>query len=320
MNEPQPSSSDAVAAVVKAAATAAPVSATPVSATAATAAAPASATLPADLFYWVVLPPDTPGVRSEKAYRAERVLPVNVDTLHQVWCRLPDGGRVMVAIEPDRLRHALINRTDITPATWSVVPASTPGHLPEAVEQLRPHLNCLHGAFEPAPRRRLRLATIAVGAAGFMLSAIALIAGMERHRDEYRQVATTVSERLQRQLQSSVPGDQTTPADLRLTMELRRLEASAALAPDGGLNAAHLLQKLCDRLPRDVRMQAESISVAADRISLRIRTVNLASAERIHQACAALAQGGLRLEPLQAQQAEGYAIAVVDLVRGQEKP
>ena len=161
MNEPQPSSSDAVAAVVKAAATAAPV----------------SATLPADLFYWVVLPPDTPGVRSEKAYRAERVLPVNVDTLHQVWCRMPDGGRVMVAIEPDRLRHALINRTDITPATWSVVPASTPAHLPEAVEQLRPHLNCLHGAFEPAPRRRLRLATIAVGAAGFMLSAI--VSGIE---------------------------------------------------------------------------------------------------------------------------------------------
>ena len=65
------------------------------------------ATLPPELFYWVVLPPEVPGVRSEPAYRAERVLPVNVDQLHQVWCRLPDGGRVLAAIEPERLRQAL---------------------------------------------------------------------------------------------------------------------------------------------------------------------------------------------------------------------
>lgn len=280
-----------------------------------------TATIPAELFYWAHIPDPGSFHRGRLISQAERLVPVDVDTLHQCWARLPAGaGWLMIGIEPHRLRQHLAGRSDISPRIWALVPSGIPAHLPGDSERVRGRLNCLWGPFEPAPRRRLRLTCGATAAVGGLLVIVALLVGMECHRHSWLQIAAAVTTRTTQRLQDMVPGDPGLPADQRLVMELRRLEASAGLGKADDIDVPGVLQTLINGLPRDLRVQTEALSVTSDRISWRARVVDLASAERLQQACASVAVSGFRPQPLQAQQGVGYALAVIDLVRSPVQP
>jgi hypothetical protein len=272
-------------------------------------------TLPAELFFWVTLTRDDVRGGGKLSYRAERLLPVNVDTLHQTWQRLANGGWVMMGIEPQRLQLALQQHPDLTESIWSVIPDRIPGHLPTEIEAIRPQLNCLHGQFEPAPRQRLNRLIKQVLIIGLSSAAFFALIGMERQRSALFVQAEAVNKRLQQRLESSLPGDPTIPADQRLIMELRRLEASTAVVSPSGTDAARMTQNIIGRLPRDTRYQVEALTISDERISLRVRLVDLSVAEKLHRALVELSTTDLRIQPLQAQQLDGYAMAVIDFQR-----
>ncbi len=270
--------------------------------------------MPADLLYWGFLPAGTAGDAQAGRYRVERFLPVDIDRLHGTWRRLPGGEQIFIGIEPERLRTHLAERADVTPQTWSLVPDRVPAHLPARCAAARTSLDLLHGAFEPAPRRRLRRALAATCLGAALLVALLALVGIERQRQRRLDLAAALDAATRRRIELAVPGDDAQPAAQRLLLELRRLEASAALSGQGGDDAARTLEALLAALPTELRIQVESLVVAPDRILIRARTADLVAAEKLHQALARVPGVPYRSEPLQAQQAEGFALANISLV------
>ena len=273
------------------------------------------AEFPAELLYWGFLPAGAGDAQAAR-YRVERFLPVDIDQLHGTWRRLPGGERIFIGIEPERLRAHLATRDDISPRTWGLVPDRIPDHLPAACAAARTTLDLLHGAFEPAPRRRLRRVLAATCLAAVLLVALLTLVGIERQRQRRLDLAAALDAATRRRIELAVPGDGGQPAAQRLLLELRRLEASAALSTQASDDAARTLEALLAALPADLRIQVESLIVAPDRIIIRARTADLVAAEKLHRALARVPGVPYRSEPLQAQQAEGFALANISLVAG----
>jgi hypothetical protein len=276
----------------------------------------------ADLLYWGRLDPDaTKATPEAQRYRFEGVLPVPVDTLHLIQARLPDGTVVMAGIEPDRLRSYLANRGDITPSTWEVLPDRLPAHITAALspadgDAVIAKLNLLHGPFEPETRRVLRQRISWVLHGGVVLAALLAAIGVERRASALHTHTEQVRTETRRLLTGVVPlqpGDR--HPELRLTMELRRLEQAASGKGTSGMDPIAALSAVWRVWPAALRTQIDAISALPDRLVLRGTVPTLAEAELLAQACRSLeADLRLRVQPLQAQVTDRGATFLLTLV------
>lgn len=279
----------------------------------------AVARIPADLLYWGHLPAGT-ARGAALAYRFERVLPVPVEQVHTTHVPTADGGVLIVGIEPERLRSHLAVRPDIDPSTWELVPDRLPDHLLAiaGAGQRLAGLNLLHGEFEPAPHRRLRRIMWWVVQLGVAATALLAVVGVERrvqaahdHAAEQRRAAQTA-------LLSVVPASAgALKPEVRLTMEVRRLEQAARDPAATSLDLAQTLQALWHAWPPGLRVQVDTLGANAERIVIRGRTAGLAEAEQVARACARIVSDGVlyRADPLQAQHDERGATFLLTLVR-----
>lgn len=271
-------------------------------------------TIPAEMLYWAWVPPSQSTTAQADRYAAERLLPVDCDQLHLVMNAAPGGGRLIAAIEPERLRRFLLDVDASAGAPWELVPDRAPPGLPADAVALIGTINLLTGSFEPAPRRTFRHRCLGIAAVGIAVSLLLLVIGTARNaawsRAEAARLRSEAGQRLAAALPSA-PGDAVTP-DERLTMELRRLDAAAALPSGTRIDVPHATQLLLAAIPADLRVQVENLSLASDRVTARVRVPDLASAERLQQAWSAVAPAAhLRPEPLQAQRQEGVAVATL---------
>lgn len=276
----------------------------------------------ADLLYWGRLAQDAGGATSEaQRYRFEAVLPVPVDSLHLIQARLPDGTVVMAGIEPDRLRSHLVDRGDITPSTWEVLPDRLPAHVADALspadrDDVIAKLNLLHGPFEPETRRVVRRRVSWALHGGVVLAALLAIIGVERRASALHAHAEQVRTETRRLLTGVVPllpGDR--HPELRLTMELRRLEQAASGSGTTGMDPITALSSLWRVWPATLRTQIDAVNALPDRLVLRGTVPTLADAELLAQACRSVeADLRLRVQPLQAQVTDRGATFLLTLV------
>jgi hypothetical protein len=277
------------------------------------------ATIAADLLYWGQVPPGNAGSPDSVRFRFERYLPVPVERLHLVSTTLPDHSTLIVGIEPERLRAHLAGRTDVTPQTWELVPAAVPPHL-SAVPQVQERigrLNLLHGDFEPAPHRTVRRRTLVLIQVIIALVLALVLVGVERRFQAATRHAAAAQQAIAAALQSALPPTPGVRPELRLTMELRRLEQAARDPATVSSDLAGILQGLWRTWPHDLRAQVDTLGINAERVVIRGRVAALADAERLASACAKLdlPDDRFRLEPLQAQQDDRGATFLLTLVR-----
>ncbi len=280
---------------------------------------PSVTKIPAELLYWGHLPAGTTSGDALR-FRFERFLPIPIEQLHSAQVAIANGGFLIVGIEPDRLRAYLATRTDITPATWELVPDRLPEHvaeIPGAAQRLST-LNLLHGDFEPAPSRRLRTIMAFAIHLGLAMTVLLVVIGVERRVQLARDHA--VAQRLATRAALALvipdaPGG--VKPELRLTMEVRRLEQAARDPAATSGDLAHLIQALWRVWPTTLRAQVDTVSANPERIVIRGRTAGLAQAEQLAQACAQVISDDVRYraEPLQAQGDERGASFLLTLVR-----
>jgi len=278
--------------------------------------------VPADVLYWGRLASDAVKATPEaQRYRLESVLPIPVDTLHTIHAQLPDGRLVMAGIEPERLRSHLVNRGDVTPSTWELVPDQLPGHIanllsPAECDAVIAKLNLLHGPFEPEARRVVRRRVSWVLHGGLVLAALLVVIGIERRvsaMQGYAEQVRTETRRLLHDVLPPQPGDR--HPELRLTMELRRLEQAASGNTVTGMDPVEALSSLWQAWPADLRTQIDAVSALPDRLVIRGSVPTLADAERLAQACRSVEAGlHLRVQPLQAQVTDRGATFLLTMV------
>ena len=273
--------------------------------------------IPAELLYWGVVPASattTAQASQAERYAVERWLPVDTDRLHVVATQAHSGERVVVGIEPERLRRWLADQPVSWAATWELIPDHVPPGVPAVAATAKWSL--LTGEFEPAARRQAR-AWMRLG----LLSAAAVVAvlaviGAERRVAWAQREARRVSDETAAVIAAVFPpgtGDPSTP-DERLTMAVRQAEATGSAPRHGAV--PQILQRLLSALPANVRLQTEGLSTTDERVSLRVRVPDLAAAETLQRAWQAAApELHLRAEAMQAQTQDGAAVAVITLVR-----
>jgi hypothetical protein len=280
----------------------------------------AVATIPAGLLYWGHLPPQSVATADAVRFRFERFLPVPVEKLHLATVTLRDRSSVLVGIERERLHTYLAGRGDITPQTWELIPDGTPPHLseiPDAGRIIR-ELNLLHSEFEPAPRRALRRVTTVVAQVALVLITLFIVVGVERRHQAAADYVVAQRQAIATALASVVPPNAGgVKSEMRLTMEVRRLEQAARDPAAATSDVAQALQALWRVWPRDLRAQVDTVGANTDRVVIRGRVPGLAEAERLATACAMLSvpDQRFRAEPLQAQQDERGATFLLTLVR-----
>lgn len=278
------------------------------------------ATIPADLLYWGYLPPGGPADGEAQRYRFERVLPVPVESVHLASTRLPDGGTLLVGIEPERLRARLAG--DAATA-WEVLPDGLPDYLAALPASSVLRLDLRHGAFEAPARWRVRCRVAIALQVLLGAAAVLVMVGVERRvANDAQRVAAVRAQARQAVVQvlpavGSGAQSPTQSPSQRLTMELRRLELAVRdpAAVDGDL--APVLEAVWQRWPTDVRIQTEAIAASAERVAVRGRVAGLAEAERLATACTTITAGGVRYraEPIQVQQDPRGASFLLTLVR-----
>ena len=277
------------------------------------------ATIPADLLYWGYLPPGGPVDGEAQRYRFERVLPVPVESLHLASTRLPDGGTLLIGIEPERLRARLAGDAA---SAWEVLPDGLPTHLAALPASSVLRLDLRHGAFEAPARRRVRRRVAIALQVLLGAGACLVIAGVERRvaNDDQRVVSVRAQARqaVAQILPAVGSGTQSSQSPTqRLTMELRRLELAVRDPAAVDSDLAPVLEALWQRWPTDVRIQTEAIAASAERVAVRGRVAGLAEAERLATACATITAGGVRYraEPIQVQQDPRGASFLLTLMR-----
>lgn len=273
--------------------------------------------IPAALLYWGVAPVSVvtgPAVSHVERYALERWLPVDTDHLHMVAAQAVTGERVMIGIEPERLRRWLAEQPVSWPQIWDLVPDRLPPGVPALVATARWSL--LVGEFEPAARRSARTQIRWGLISAALVIALLAVIGTERTVAWANREARRISDETAARIVEAFPpgpGDASTPSE-RLLMAVRQSAANRAGASRG--TAPRLLQKLLAALPAQIRLQAEVLSVTEERVNFRVRVPDLAAAEAVHQAWQALApEVHMRAEAMQAQSQDGVATAVITLVR-----
>jgi hypothetical protein len=275
------------------------------------------ATLDARLLYWVRLPQAARLSAAQQDYRFERVLPRPVEGLHIARAALPDGSVLLAAIEPDRLRAQLAQRSDVGPATWALVPDRIPTHL-GAEDGVRLRLDLLHGAFEPAARRGVRRLRDAVTAGALGLACALAVVGIERRSAAYDHAGAALRQVTTERLTAALGSGGPLPPAARLTQELRRLEQAAGGATAPTADPPSVLQQLWAAWPRDVVAEIETVSLTSDRLVVRGAVPTLADAERLARASPLITVGTavFRAQPLQAEQRpQGAAFLITWLLQ-----
>ncbi len=279
--------------------------------------------IPARLLYWGRLPHEAAKQSSEaQNYRFERILPFPVDQLHTARARLPGGGVLIVGIEPERLRSHLATRDDVTPRTWELLPDRLPEHVAPLVAETDTNgvmdgLNLLQGQFEPESRRSLRRRVVFIMTGGLLVAAALVMLGIEQRTNRLQQHSKLIRAESSAVIARAVTvqaGDR--HPELRLTMELRRLEQANAGNADDGLDVVGALTALLRQWPKDMRTQIETIAAMNDRLVIRGIVPSLSDTERLAQACRTLDPSlKLRAQPLQAQVNERGAGFLLTFVR-----
>ena len=275
-----------------------------------------TATLDAQMLYWTRLPAESRALTAQQQdYRFERTLPVPVENLHIVRSRLSDGSILLVGIEPGQLRTHLTQRSDVSEATWALVPDRIPEHLASTeAETARLGLNLLHGDFEPAHRRqaRQRRNLILSVAAGVVLALV--LGGIERRVTAQRQAAEALRRQGQELLAKTLgPSSGPVPNAALLTQELRRLEQAARSSTAMPLDTAQVLQRLWTTWPADLSAQVATVSLTQDRLVVRGSVPTLADAERLAKASPTITAGDavFQAAPLQAEQTPRGAVFLI---------
>jgi hypothetical protein len=278
-------------------------------------------TIPAQLLYWGRLSPtDTTAKLAKQNFHFEKVLPISADLLHISRVKLLDGSSVLVGIEPERFRSYLSNRGDISPSTWELLPDKFPDYV--VIEGSDPRdylgqLNLLHGEFEPEPRRKLRLRNAWAVNLGLIFAMGCLLWGVDRRAQKLEEHAIALNQQTEKIINSILPlQSKDRHPELRLTMELRRLEQAASGSGADDQDILAVLTGLWRVWPKELRTQIEVMSAMQDRLVIRGEVASLAEAELITQACRNLdATLRLRLQPLQAQNSEKGASFLLTFVR-----
>lgn len=246
------------------------------------------ATIPAGQLYWDLLPAQLRrAARGTQDYQFEQVLPLSVETLQTARTALPDGRVLVVGIEPERLREHLLRLDSGQP--WRLVPAALPQTfagegLPESALG---RLDLLHGAFEPAPRRRMRIATAAVVVAGCVVVASAIVAGSLRRASAIERAAHAIEADADAVVAARLPAGENAGLPLqRLDDEIVRLEAlqGEQTQSQRWRDVVPLLGALWSRWPRELRLRVEALTVTQERIVVRATLAGAADGERLAQA------------------------------------
>ena len=291
------------------------------------ASVPWQITIPAAQLYWGYVPAQQSTSLSADRYLIERSLPLSVDDLQMAHSQLPDGSRVMIGIEPARLRQCFAQSVAIPAAgiaqppalgpTWELVPSHVPEFLPADVATVRQRLNLLTGAFEPAQRQRMRSLSLLVGGLCGVAMVGLLVIGTARQVAWSRQQVIDIQAEVQRRIANALPaapGETTTPNE-RLIMELRRVDAVADVATLQQADAPRMLESMLAAVPPTLRIQVESLTLANDRVSLRVRVADLSAADQLYHALTLAARSAkLRSDPLQVQQVDTMAVATMTFV------
>lgn len=246
------------------------------------------ATIAPERLYWDLLPAQLRrAARGTQDYQFEQVLPLSVETLQTARAALPDGRVLVVGIEPERLREHLLRLDGEQP--WRLVPAALPPALAAdgLPESALARLDLLHGAFEPAPRRRMRIATAAVAVAGGVVVASALVAGSLRRAAAIEMAARTIEAEADAVVEARLPArdDGSLPTQ-RLDDEIVRLEAlqGEQAQSQRWRDVVPLLGALWSRWPRELRLRVEALTVTQERIVVRATLAGAADGERLAQA------------------------------------
>lgn len=230
--------------------------------------------VPPSQFYWAVLTLPRGAGTTSRRHRTEclrhmfqTALPLPIEDVHITLTPLSDGTHLACGIDRELLATLVASRPD------SLGPTEPPAGLCDGIACSVKRINVLHGEFTPvrsiarASRRRATLAACA-----FALCVLVSI-GAERRRALFlrREAAHTAAlERLAREHGAHAT---TLSPLMRLTAELRRLQASAAQVEPGAIprNAAIDLASLLSRWPDDASPTADSIRVEGGVIAIGVR-------------------------------------------------
>lgn len=254
-----------------------------------------SHSIPASELYWGMIetrdfPPIPFGVIRPGAVRArlenqfDAVLPCPVENLHAVFHQLGNGRFLACGIEHDRIAalHA-----DGLP---SVVPDSIPGAATLSVDsEIAPDgLELLAGPYTPHHVVARLTRNRRIAAAALLLVAIFVSGGNLRRAAAYRSEAAEFREQQAAlYLNALGPGIGSTPPQIRLTTELRRLSKTRGerTASPQQNHAPHDLQSVLEVWPSDAELRIERISVDGNRIDI---TGEAADSETVRELITAL--------------------------------
>ena len=240
------------------------------------------ACVPAGLLYLDVQPAELRETSATaRAARLESVAPCDSDGLHLVAAALPDGRTLVAGVEPDRLRAWLLAHPH---RRWSLHPGPLPEGLadPPLPPDAHRRLDLLVGAFEPAPRRRLRLAFASIAAGALLAVAGLAVVGAEQRWLAARQAQGRVAAELRAQVAAALPELASDDPRLALAQELRRLSAQdPAAAQELAVDLGPLLDDLSAAWPAGQRIETSTLTIGRDRVVLRARMRNGEEAERL---------------------------------------
>lgn len=239
---------------------------------------------PPERFYWGVLNVQGLPRNADRGYLLEPLLPVPTESVHAVYA--PAGeGRVLACAAP---REAL---EELDPTALSLAPESLPDAVGD-VEVDPARLNLLVGPYQPRQVRRLRaiwhISVAAILAAGAGLA----ILGLHERARVHERAATDVQEALNALYDQVLPGrlagSMQNPA-LLLSTELERLRRTRTEAAPTQIagDAALVLADLLAHWPGELMLRTESLTVAADEVTL---TGLVDSAEKVEPLRSALGE------------------------------
>lgn len=235
---------------------------------------PTHADIPASQCYWAVLTLPRGVGTATRRHRTESLrhvfqtaLPLPIENVHVTLIPLSDGTHLACGIDRELLTTLVASQPD------RLGPTAPPAGLCDDLAYPVPRINLLHGAFTPArtlARASRRRATLA--ACAFALCMLVSI-GAERRRAAFLRYETAHAAALERRAREYGATASTLPPLMRLTSELRRLQASAAQVGPEAMprNAAIDLASLLSRWPDDASPTADSIRVEGGVIALGLR-------------------------------------------------
>ena len=239
---------------------------------------------PAERFFWQVLPASRERLTPIRlAFRIENALPLPLERCQFAIAALADGRMLAVAIPHDVIAAARADGS-LPTSTWRLAPAALPEEVAglDVTPTALSRINLLCGRHAPTAVRRARRWGGAIASAATLMLAIGMLAHGWRVRSQGLAIAETAAAEIERIATAALPpaegAERDLPASLRLTQELRRMQAAAGITGTP-LDVVPAAESLFTHWPTDVRVQIQSLTIDGARISIRGVAVDTGQAQ-----------------------------------------